>query len=110
MLKSTRVEGRSGVAQLHADDGARAALEGWIRRHGTLEAAAAADPGAEILQGRGEVMVVPAPDGDGRWVVRHYHRGGAVAGLLGDRYLRAGTPRPVRELRVGRRIRDLGVP
>jgi 3-deoxy-D-manno-octulosonic acid kinase len=42
------------------------------------------------LTGRGRVFLVPSPLHDGRWVVRHYHRGGAVAPLLGDRYLRLG--------------------
>ena len=42
--------------------------------------------------------------------MRHYHRGGAVASLLGDRYLRVGEPRPVRELRLGRALERLGVP
>lgn len=42
--------------------------------------------------------------------MRHYHRGGAIAGLLGDRYLRLGPPRPLRELRVGRALEERGVP
>ena len=111
-------------------------LEGWLRDHGTLEAAAAAHPGAELLTGRGRVYAVPSPvrraearetaggsvaggsaagegerrsDGE-RWVVRHYHRGGAIAPILGDRYLRWGTPRPVRELEIGREVEARGVP
>ena len=106
-------------------------LDGWLREHGTLEAAAAAHPGSELLAGRGRVYSVPAPirtveapsaagdrgaadggpwaDGE-RWVVRHYHRGGAVAPILGDRYLRWGTPRPIRELEVGRQVEARGVP
>ena len=42
--------------------------------------------------------------------MRHYHRGGAAARLLGDRYLRLGTPRPVREFRMGRALETLGIP
>lgn len=76
--------------------------------------AAASHPHAETLRGRGRVLVVPAPAGEWpettRWVVRHYHRGGAVAGVLGDRYLRAGEPRPLREFRVIQSVLDLGVP
>ncbi|MFP4624004.1 MAG: lipopolysaccharide kinase InaA family protein, partial [Gemmatimonadota bacterium] len=71
---------------------------------------AAAQPGAETLRGRGRVHVVPAPVGSGKWVVRHYHRGGAVASLLGDRYLRVGTPRPFHEFRLGRTLETWGVP
>ena len=33
-----------------------------------------------------------------------------MAGLLGDRYLRVGEPRPLREFRVLQRVRELGVP
>ena len=93
-------------------------LETWLREHGTLEAAAARHPDAEVLAGRGRVYVVPAPTvdapgergADERWVVRHYHRGGAIASLLGDRYLRVGRPRPFRELAVGRAVEARGVP
>ncbi len=74
-------------------------------------AAAAASPDARPLQGRGTVYVLPRPDGGaGRWVVRHYHRGGAVAGNLGDRYLRLGTPRPFREFHVSAKLQELGIP
>ncbi|MEM7413898.1 MAG: lipopolysaccharide kinase InaA family protein [Gemmatimonadota bacterium] len=57
---------------------------------------------APLHGGRGPVHVVPAP-GPGptsaeRWAIRHYRRGGAMAGALVDRYLRVGRARPVREL------------
>ena len=39
--------------------------------------------------GRGGVVIAHAPQGD--WVLRHYHRGGLVARLLGDRYLWNGA-------------------
>ena len=62
-----------------------------------------------MLQGRGPVPVLTTPQG--RWVVRHYHRGGMVAGpLLGDRYFRVGLPRPVREAHASRELRQRGVP
>lgn len=108
--------GRSHDAQhtrrveLEARPDSRAALESWISSAGTLHEAAASHPGAETLEGRGRVYSVPAPVGSGRWVVRHYQRGGAVASLLGDRYVRLGTPRPVRELEVGRALEGMGVP
>ena len=103
-------------------------MEGWLRDHGTLEAAAASHPEAEPLTGRGRVYSVPAPapsrdgaresgssgarssGGGERWVVRHYHRGGAIAPILGDRYLRLGTPRPLQELEVGWEVEARGIP
>jgi 3-deoxy-D-manno-octulosonic acid kinase len=59
------------------------------------------------LPGRGEAHVIEAPRM--RLVVRHYRRGGAVASMLGDRYLRGGTPRPFRELWVSATSRARGV-
>jgi 3-deoxy-D-manno-octulosonic acid kinase len=108
---------------LLACPGREAALRDWLERHGTLMAAAESHAGAVPLVGRGRVAVVPSPataapaatpttvvpSGE-RWVVRHYHRGGAVARVLGDRYLRLGTPRPFRELRMLEAVRALGVP
>lgn len=62
-----------------------------------------------ILQGRGQVPVLTTSQG--RWAVRHYHRGGIVAGpLLGDRYLRFGSTRPVREAHTSHEVRQRGVP
>lgn len=42
--------------------------------------------------------------------MRHYHRGGAVASALGDRYLRLGVPRPFREFAAGDALAAAGVP
>lgn len=100
----------TGAARIVAEPPVRDVLESWVREHGTLAAAAAAQPRVKTLTGRGEVHVVPAPVGGGRWAIRHYHRGGAVAPLLGDRYLRLGTPRPDRELAMGRALDAAGVP
>ncbi len=72
--------------------------------YGTLYDWAAEQPGVRALQGRGETRVVPVEDG--AWVVRHAFRGGAVARLLGDRYLRTGEPRPYAELRVSHGLRQ----
>jgi diguanylate cyclase (GGDEF)-like protein/PAS domain S-box-containing protein len=97
---------------LMAGPGLEDPLREWLDRHGTLIAAAEARPHGRPLTGRGRVVVVPAPgstDGE-RWVVRHYHRGGAVARFLGDRYLRTGRLRPFHEFRALERLRALGVP
>ncbi len=69
--------------------------------------------GARPLSGRGTVWDVPAPvrgpDRRDRWAVRHYWRGGAVAPLLGDRYLKVGEPRPVLELAAAEHVRSRGI-
>lgn len=41
--------------------------------------------------GRGSTLRAPVPGGD--WALRHYHRGGLVARVLGDRYLWNGAER-----------------
>jgi 3-deoxy-D-manno-octulosonic acid kinase len=103
------------TTSLRALPGREPALRGWLARHDTLMAAAEAHAGAVALEGRGRVAVVPIPAAPGaapeeRWVVRHYHRGGAVASALGDRYLRVGAPRPFRELSMLEAVRARGVP
>lgn len=85
-------------------------LRPWAERAlagGTLHGRAAAEAEA-TLQGRGPVHVVEA--GGRPRAVRHYFRGGAVAALLGDRYLRVGEPRPLAELRASEAARSRGVP
>jgi len=63
--------------------------------------------------GRGRVHSVPAPhsgpQGRARWAVRHYHRGGAMAMHMEDRYLRWGTPRPLREIAAIEASRSRGI-
>jgi 3-deoxy-D-manno-octulosonic acid kinase len=78
-----------------------------LRQHGTLYAAAAARPDAQAFTGRGAAYRLKHPGGD--WVVRHYRRGGAVAHVLHDEYLRAGEPRPLRELHASIKARARGV-
>lgn len=81
---------------------------GAVRAAGSLHAYAAGHPAAEPLRGRVPAYRLPAPGGP--WVVRHYHRGGAAAVLLGDRYLRGGANRAVLELWASERARSRGVP
>lgn len=73
----------------------------------TLFDHAAKLPGAEALAGRGPVYAVPV--GAGWWVVRHQRRGGTVARWLGDRYLRLGPLRPIRELQASIEVRRRGI-
>lgn len=78
-----------------------------VRQHGTLYDAAAARPDAETFTGRGAAYRMTLAEGD--CVVRHYRRGGAVAHVLHDEYLRAGEPRPLRELHASIAARARGV-
>jgi len=65
-------------------------------------------------EGRGEVIFLDPPIGgcSGQWVLRHYHRGGAVARLLGDRYLWTGLrrSRPWREFALTAHMHAQGLP
>lgn len=102
----------STLTELIARPDARPRLEQWLRHWGTLDRAAAAQEGVQPLQGRGRVWRVPeasVPGGTG-WVVRHYRRGGSVAAVLGDRYLRVGTPRPFLEHAASQALAEVGVP
>ncbi|MBI4545899.1 MAG: hypothetical protein HY703_11935 [Gemmatimonadetes bacterium] len=92
------------VARVEALEPARRALAGA----GSLFQFAAAHSAAERLEGRGPALVVPM--GAVLGVVRHYRRGGAAARWLGDRYLRVGVPRPLRELLASRAVAERGIP
>lgn len=92
----------------------REEAEAWVRTvlegGETLYRAAARHPEALVLHGRGETYAIPTPGGgEGRWVVRHYRRGGWMAPLLGDRYLGVGTPRPFAEVEASEETRARGV-
>jgi 3-deoxy-D-manno-octulosonic acid kinase len=78
-----------------------------VRSAGSLYDWASAQPGVRAFTGRGAAYGVGS--GDQEWVVRHFRRGGLMARLLGDRYLRAGTPRPLSELRASAAARERGV-
>lgn len=60
--------------------------------------------------GRGTTWFVQ--DGDQHMVLRHYRRGGLLAPLLGDRYLRQpeASTRAMREFRLLAMMRDAGLP
>lgn len=78
-----------------------------LHRFDTLHAYAAAKPEAVALRGRGATYRVDGPGG--AWVVRGYRRGGSIARVLGDRYLRLGAPRPYTELWASARARARGI-
>ena len=89
-------------------------LAATLAEGNTLHEWAAGHARVVSFTGRGAVHAVPAPtcgpDGRDHWAVRHYHRGGAVARYLDDRYLVAGDSRPVRELKASVEARKRGVP
>jgi 3-deoxy-D-manno-octulosonic acid kinase len=78
-----------------------------VERDGSLHAFASRHGTRLPGRGRGTAHRV-AVDG-GAWAIRHYRRGGAMARWLGDRYLRIGTPRPLRELHASATARERGV-
>ena len=93
-----------GFARPEAAEAIRHELVRW----GSLARAGAHAADTLRLQGRGAVYAVPAPDG-GRWVIRRYRRGGWMAPLLGDRYLRRGPGRPLVETRASEAARARGI-
>lgn len=64
----------------------------------------------ELSGGRGGVLVVDTPVGEA--VLRHYHRGGSVARLMGDRFLWTGRERArsIREFRLLQQLQSMGLP
>jgi hypothetical protein len=73
---------------------------------GSLHAWASRQDARDVFTGRGETYGVTL--GPERAVVRHAHRGGAVARLLADRYL--GAPRFLREIALAQALAADGVP
>lgn len=106
--------GAWGLVRPDAAPWVRYVLEGGD----TLHAAAGADRRVLTVEGRAPVYVIPAKVHDGkvpapgmRWAVRRFARGGKVLpALLGDRFLRWGTPRPVHETRVSEEARRRAIP
>lgn len=96
----------------HAVARSEPAAEGWVREvlesGRTLFEAARTHPERTRLDGRGPAWAIPGRNA--RWVVRHYRRGGWMAPLLDDRYLRLGRPRPFRELAASRAVAARGIP
>jgi 3-deoxy-D-manno-octulosonic acid kinase len=63
------------------------------------------------LRGRGPVHLVEGTAQGERWAVRHFHRGGLLAPLTGDRYVRTwALPRPFAEATASESCRERDVP
>ncbi len=97
-----------GRADIIATSDALAFVREAIASAGSLYEHAASRPGVETIRGRGTLYVLPGPDGTG-WLVRRLTHGGLLAPVTGDRFLRAGTPRPFNELRLSCELRELGL-
>lgn len=103
--------GGPGVARAFALPSALPWLEGLLEAGLEIHAWAGNHPARRDLGGRGRTWSVPAPDGGGgRWVVRHYFRGGLAARWLRDRHLALGEPRPFAEARASHEARRRGIP
>ena len=76
-----------------------------VLKLGSLYGWAAVQPGRESFTGRGAAYGVSL--GGLPVVVRHARRGGALAGLLKDRYL--GAPRFLAEITIGARLAGAGI-
>jgi len=84
----------------------------------SLHVAAGSHRDAFVLDGREPVYVIPAKlsgeqavTAGGRWAVRRFARGGRILPrLLGDRYLRVGSYRPMHEAQVSEGARARGIP
>jgi 3-deoxy-D-manno-octulosonic acid kinase len=63
-----------------------------------------------VATGRGNTYFFES--GSRQYALRHYRRGGLIARLASDRYLDLGADRsrPLREFRLTRRLRQLGLP
>jgi 3-deoxy-D-manno-octulosonic acid kinase len=81
-------------------------LAALVQEHDTLFHAARQKRKGE-LTGRG-IAIIAELNGE-TCVVRHYRRGGSVASVLGDRYLRTAPNRVLRELQTSEAARARGV-
>jgi len=106
--------GAQVLSRMEVTPWVRYILESGEELHGV----AGADRDVFALEGRAPVYVIPAKlprnhkgQAATRWAVRRFVRGGRLLPkLLGDRYLRTGTPRPFHEAMVSDAARERGVP
>jgi hypothetical protein len=114
MAEATLTEPPSGYSRQRERDAEIVALPSVlplvveaVRACGTLYDWARAQVGARAFTGRGAAYAVRTVQGP--LVVRHYRRGGMVARVLHDRYVRIGEARPLAELRASHEARQRGV-
>ena len=94
--------GRVAVAlEAHLEDAQR------MLANGSLYEAAALDPAARPLQGRGTAYAVALPASGAHAVVRHNRHGGLLAPLTRDLFF--PPTRAPRELEISLRLRALGI-
>jgi len=79
-----------------------------VQQAGSLHEFALRSGPATLEGGRGPVPLLDTPAGE-RWAVRHCWRGGAIAPVLRDRYLRLSAPRPLAELETQSILSSQGV-
>ena len=108
-IDHTHDEERIGGARVIAEPAVLEFVRTAITSSGSLYAYAAARDEAEPMKGRGTLYVISGPDSN-RWVVRHLSHGGLLAPLTGDLFFPFGLERPYNELRVAKRLREVGVP
>jgi hypothetical protein len=90
------------VLEAHAEDASR------MLAAGSLYEAAARDPAARPLQGRGLAYAIALPATGTHAVVRHNRHGGMLAPFTRDLFL--PPTRAPRELEIAQRLHALGVP
>ena len=98
---------RTGAAHWLAHRADAQLLATLLEQHSTLYEAAQRMPRVAELHGRG--VAIAAQFGSETWLVRHSRRGGSVMSILGDRYVRIGTPRVLREWMTSERVRATGI-
>ncbi len=106
-LPAGYVRVKVGGARVTALANSVESIRSIVARSGTIHGYASTDPSGKPLRGRGISWAFDT--GRERWVVRQYRRGGAVAKVLRDRYLRLLRTRPARELRASIALRERGI-
>lgn len=102
-FEGVRVSGALLVARPAAMPWAREAL----RQYRSLHAAGLSNA-TLTLAGRGPIPVYNPPGHSSPWAIRRYRRGGGLR-FMGDRFVRLGCPRSLRELEASARVRALGI-
>ncbi|MEX2526980.1 MAG: lipopolysaccharide kinase InaA family protein [Gemmatimonadota bacterium] len=116
MISGVYEDIRRGRVHLRVAPEARVWALTMLEKYGTLYEAGGQEsrpPQGDPLVGRGIIHLVESPEDAGGsqelWAIRHAYRGGLLATLLGDRYLRTpATYRPFREWEASLGLAALG--